>query len=106
MTCVFPAVGQRTRADFIAFPVELEFASHTSLTYYNVNSNGKIVGSETVTTRVEPITDQIFLVTWQESDKTAVVHVEDYQKRTIVTNITNPPDLTFGRHHGAFKQLS
>jgi len=46
----------------------------------------------------------IFLVTWQEADKTTVVHVEDYVKRTIVTNITNP-DLTFEQYHGTFTEL-
>jgi hypothetical protein len=60
---------------------------------------------ETVTVKVEPITGEIFLVTWQESDKTTVVHIEDYGRHTIVTNITNP-DLTFDQFHGTFKQLS
>ena len=58
-----------------------------------------------MTIKVEPITDGIFLVTWQESDKTTVVHIEDYNRQTIVTNITNP-DLTFDQFHGTFRQLS
>jgi hypothetical protein len=106
MTNAFPAVGHRYFVDFVAFRVELQFTSDTSLTYYNVDANGKIVGSQTVTIKVEPITDQIFLVTWQESDKTTVVHIEDYGRHTIVTNITNPPDLAFDQYHGTFKQLS
>jgi hypothetical protein len=105
MTCAFPAVGHRYFVDFVAFRVELQFTSDTSLTYYNVDGDGKITGSETVTIKVEPITDQIFLVNWQESDKTTVVHIEDYARQTIVTNITNP-DLTFDQYHGTFKQLS
>jgi hypothetical protein len=91
--------------DFVAFQVELEFSSETSLTYYNLDKDGKRVGSETVAIKVEPITEGIFLVTWQESDKTTVVHVEDYVRRTIVTNITEP-DLTFDQFHGTFRQLS
>jgi hypothetical protein len=106
LASAFPAVGHRYLVDFVAFRVELQFTSDTSLTYFNVDANGKIVGQETVTIKVEPITDQIFLVTWQESDNTTVVHVEDYERHTIVTNITSPPNLKFDQFHGTFKQLS
>ena len=58
-----------------------------------------------MTIKVEPITDGIFLVTWQESDKTTVVHIENYNRQTIVTNITEP-DLTFDQFHGTFRQLT
>jgi hypothetical protein len=33
------------------------------------------------------------------------VHIEDYRKKTIITNITNP-DLTFDEFHGTFVRLS
>ena len=101
----FPAVGHRYFVDFQAFQVELDFMSQTSLTYYNLDKNGNKVGSETVTVKAEPIAEEIFLVTWQESDKSTVVHVEDYNRRTIVTNITDS-DLNFSQFHGTFRQLS
>jgi hypothetical protein len=101
----FPGVGHRYFVDFVAFQVELDFTSETSLTYYNLDKNGNKVGSETVTIKVEPITDGIFLVTWQESDKTTVVHIEDYNRHTIVTNITES-DLSFDQFHGTFRKLS
>jgi hypothetical protein len=101
----FPAIGHKYLVDFVAFRVQLSFTSETSLTYYNVAADGSIVGSETVTVKIEPIADMIFLVTWQESDKTTVVHIEDYGKKTIVTNITSP-DLTFDQFHGTFVELS
>ena len=104
MASGFSGVGHRYFVDFVAFQVELDFASEMSLTYYNLDKNGNKVGSETVTIKVEPITDGIFLVTWQESDKTTVVHIEDYNRQTIVTNITEP-DLTFDQFHGTFRQL-
>ncbi len=104
MDSKFPAVGHKYLVDFVAFRVQLYFSSETSLTYYNVAKDGSITGSETVTIKVEPIVGQVFLVTWQESDKTTVVHIEDYGKKTIVTNITNP-DLTFNQFHGTFVQL-
>jgi hypothetical protein len=104
MNTGFPAVGHRYFVDFQAFRVELDFTSESSLTYYNLDKDGNKIGSETVAIKVEPITDGIFLVTWQESDKTTVVHIEDYIRQTIVTNITGS-DLTFDQFHGTFRQL-
>jgi len=105
MVSTFPTSGHRYLVDFRAFRVQLYFTSATSLTYYNVAADGTIKGSETGTTKVEPIGDEIFLATWQESDKNTVVHIEDYKKNTIITNITSP-DLTFGQFHGTFEQVS
>jgi hypothetical protein len=101
----FPAIGHRYLVDFKAFRVELYFPSYTSLTYTNLDQNGKPVGSETVTIKVEPIRDHLFLVTWQEADKTTVVHLEDYKENTIITNITGP-DRTFSEYHGQMKEIS
>ena len=61
--------------------------------------------SETVTIAVESIRDGLFLVTWQEADKTTVVHLEDYKTDTIITNITGP-DLSFSRFHGTMTLIS
>ena len=105
MASGFPGVGHRYFVDFVAFRVELDFTSETSLTYYNLDKDGNKVGSETVTIKVEPITEGIFLVTWQETDKTTVVHVEDYIRHTIVTSITEP-NLAFDQFHGTFRELS
>jgi hypothetical protein len=101
----FPAVGHRYLVDFVAFRVELYFTSLTSLTYTGIAPDGSRGGSETVTIRVEPLRDNLYLVTWQESDKTTVVHVEDYTRDTIVTSITNP-DNSFDQFHGTFTMLS
>ena len=101
----FPAVGHRYRVDFKAFQVELYFPSDRTLTYTNLNSAGEPVGSETVSIKVEAIRDHLFLVTWQESEKTTVVHLEDYKEQTIITNITDP-DLTFSEYHGTITQIS
>lgn len=60
------------------------------MTNYNLDENGQRVGQETVTIAVEPIRDGLFLVTWTESDKTTVVHLEDYRDNRIITNITTP----------------
>lgn len=101
----FPAVGHRYLVDFVQFRVELYFSSETSLTYTGIRQDGTRGQSETVTIRVEPIADAIFLVTWQEADKTTVVHLEDYRRMSIVTTITNP-DLSFDQYHGTFVELA
>jgi hypothetical protein len=100
----FPAVGHRYLVDFKVFRVQLYFESETSLTYTGVKPDGTPGGSETVSIKVEAIGDYLFLVTWQEADKTTVVHVEDYKHNTIITNITNS-DLTFDQYHGTFTQI-
>jgi hypothetical protein len=100
----FPAVGHRYLVNFVKFRVELDFQSETSMTYYNLNAAGERVGQETVAISVDPIRDGLFLVTWTESDKTTVVHLEDYRRMRIVTNITDPKDgLT--RFEGTMTQI-
>jgi hypothetical protein len=105
MSEIFPAIGHRYLVDFEAFRVELYFESETSLTYTGIKKDGSHGSSETVTITVEPIRDQLFLVTWQESDKTTVVHLEDYKLNTIITNITEP-NGTFSKFHGKMQLIS
>lgn len=105
MECAFPAVGHRYLVDFQAFRVELFFASESSLTYTGIAPDGSHGGSETVSISVEPIRDGLFLVTWQEADKTTVVHLEDYRNNTIITNITDA-DKTFSKFHGTMTLIS
>ena len=101
----FPAIGYRYLVDFQAFRTELFFASATELTYTGVRADGSHGASETVTIEIEPVAELLYLVTWQESDRTTVVHLEDYQENTIVTHIT-APDGTFSKYHGRMTQLS
>lgn len=97
----FPAVGHRYLMDFKAFRVELDFASETSMTYYNLDAIGNRVGQETVTISVEPIRDGLFLVTWTESDRTTVVHLDDYREMRIITN----PASGLSKFEGSVAQI-
>jgi hypothetical protein len=118
MPDAFPAVCHTYLVDFRSatgahFRVQLAFASETSLTYTGIDANGNPIpdSSETVEITVEPIRDQLFLVTWQESDGTTVVHLEDYKTNTIITNITEPSADAktapkFVKFHGTVTQLS
>lgn len=100
----FPAVGRRYLVDFQAFRVELFFESITSLTYTEIKPDGSRGSSETVTIVVEPIRDHLFLVTWQEADRTTVVHLEDYKNETIITCITGP-NSDFSKFHGTISLI-
>ena len=117
MSDAFPAVGHKYLVDFTApgggFRVQLDFTSETSLTYTGIDGDGNPIpdSSETVTITVEPIRDQLFLVTWQEGGGTTVVHLEDYKLNTIVTNITLPASDAksapeFVRFKGTMTQIS
>ena len=101
----FPAVSHRYLVNFQAFRVELYFQSETMLTYTSIREDGSRGDSETVSIMVEPIRDQLFLVTWQEADKTTVVHLEDYKNNLIITNITRP-DSCFAKFHGQMTLIS
>lgn len=103
----FPAVGHTYLVDFQQFRVELFFESETSMTYTGVRPDGSHGGSETVAITVRPVRDGLFLVTWQEADKTTVVHLEDYKLNRIVTHITDPgPERTFSIFEGTMSQIS
>ena len=83
----------------------MDFESETSLTYTGIHPDGSRDGPETVVITVEPIRDQLILVTWQEADKTTVVHLEDYKQNTIITNITEP-GMKFSNYHGRMTLIS
>lgn len=101
----FPAAGHVYIVDFGAFVVELNFESDTKLTYTGIRPDGSRGQSETVWITATYIRDNVFMVTWQEGDKTTVVHVEDYENNVIYTNITNPNN-TFQKFKGTVRQIS
>jgi hypothetical protein len=103
MASDFPGAGHKYLADFQAFKIMLSFASDTSLTYTDLNPDGSAGEIETVVIKAESIAPQVYLVTWVESDNTTVVHIEDYGRNTIITNITSPaPNFSFDQFHGTF----
>lgn len=95
----FPAVGHVYQVDFGQGHVfNLNFHSMTAMSFSVPGEAGQANEAITVT----PIRPQVFMVTWQESDKTTVTHVEDYQNGVVFTNIT-PPDGSFIHWKGTLK---
>ena len=95
----FPAVGHVYQVDFGVFVADLHFESETKMTYTLPDG-----GSETVKTTVIQIRSGVYMVYWQESNKSTVVHIEDYEKGIVYTNITQN-DLTFENLKGTLKKL-
>jgi hypothetical protein len=83
----FPGVGHVVQVDF-GNKWDLHFTSMTTMTY--TPAGHPVAEGETVKIAVTPIRPGVFMVTWQESDKTTVVHVEDYQNGSLFTNISTP----------------
>jgi hypothetical protein len=99
----FPAVGHVYEAHFGSWVHHLHFASETVMTL--TNAQGPFKGaSETVQIAVTPIRPGVFLICWQEADKTTVVHVEDFASGIVHTHITEPNGI-FIRHSGILTEL-
>jgi len=60
--------------------------------------------SETVQIAVTPIRPGVFLICWQEANKTTVVHVEDFANGIVHTRITERTGA-FIRRRGTLKQV-
>lgn len=101
---VFPAVGHTYEVDYGGdFLVRLEFKSVTALTIYGMK--GKYADFvENVAIMVTPIRPGVFMVAWQEENKTTVAHVEDFENGIIYANITQPGNV-FLRLQGFFRLI-
>ena len=102
-TIHFPAVGHVYEAHFGSWVHHLHFASETEMTL--TIAAGPVTGtSETVQIAVTPIRPGVFLICWQEANKTTVVHVQDFANGIVHTNITERRGA-FLRRSGTLKQV-
>jgi hypothetical protein len=86
-TLHFPAVGHVYEANFGSWVHHLRFESEAVMIL--TNAEGPFAGiSETVQITVTSIRPGVFMICWQEADKTTVVHVEDFENGIVYTNIT------------------
>lgn len=100
----FPATGHIYIADFNVLRFELDFTSPGSLTYTLLQADGSRGNSETVAIVAEELRPGLFLVTWTEANGTTVVHIEDFERGTIITNITGP-DHSFNQLSGDLSKV-
>jgi hypothetical protein len=102
-TTPFPAVGHVYEANFGSWIFHFHFQSETVMTLTNAEGPFKGI-SETVQISAMPIRPGVFMISWQEADKTTVVHVEDFENGIVHTNVTEPNGV-FLRRSGTLKKL-
>ncbi len=99
----FPAVGHVYEANFGSWIHHFHFKSETVMTLTNIE--GPYSGiSETVQIAVTLIRTGIFMISWQEADRTTVVDVVDLENGIVHTNVTELRGI-FIRRRGTLKKV-
>lgn len=94
-TDVFPATGHVYRVDFgSGNAFDIDFTSDHSMTFTKRQppSRGQV---ETIRFDHRRIREGLYLVRWQEADRTTVVHLEDFARERVYTHITRPDGSFF-----------
>lgn len=92
---LFPASGHAYQVDFggdNAFVIAFKSDQEMTFTRLKEPNKGYV---ETIHFEHKKIRDGVYMVYWQEADKTTVVHVEDFARGIIHTNITSPDGSFF-----------
>lgn len=88
-TAIIPIVGHVFEADFGAMTFHLHFETDSTMILTEVR--GPQVGlKQTVNIKKVEIRPNVYLVYWQEADKTAVTDLQDYENQVVYANITTP----------------
>ncbi len=91
----FPATGHTYRVDFgggNAFDIDFASDRHMTFTKLQPPAQGQV---ETIRFDHRRIREGLYLVRWQEADKTTVVHLEDFARGRVYTHITRPDGRFF-----------
>ena len=102
-TTHFPAVGHVYQANFGSWVFQLHFESETVMTLTNAEGPFKGI-AETVQISVTPIRPGVFMICWQEADKTTVVHIDDFENGIVHTCVTEPNGV-FIHKSGTLKEV-
>lgn len=91
----YPLIGKKAQADFGGdFVFELDFIDNKHMTFVGVKGTQEGVTDNVIYTAIE-VAPNIYMVYWIEpSTNTHVVHVQDFNRGIVYTNISNP-DGTF-----------
>jgi hypothetical protein len=84
-----PVIGHSFKVDFGVYVFKIDFLSETQMTFTELK--GPDPGfTETVAITRREIRPNVFMVYWQEKDKTTVTHIEDFANGLVYTDITSP----------------
>lgn len=102
----YPAAGHVYEINFGDFAFYFDFDQNDKeLTFTEVPSEKPMgIPKETVRYTAVPIRPGVFMVYWKEHNGTTVVHVEDFEKEIVYTNVTLP-DHTFLNRSGTLKKI-
>ena len=102
-TTPLPALSHVYEANFSSWVFHLHFIAETVMTLTDVEGPYKGT-SETVQIAVTPIRPGVFLICWQEADKTSLVHIADFANGIVHSNVTEPNGV-FIRRSGTLKEV-
>lgn len=71
---------------------------------YRVLTGPRAGSTETVALTVEPLRPGLFATSWQEGDRTTVVHVEDFERGEFLSHVTFA-DGRFMLHRGRMRRV-
>lgn len=101
----YPAPGKSYEARFGDTAFLLRFdADGKRMRFEDIGEKPVDTVAQTVDYTAVKIRPNVYMVYWTEADGTTVVHVEDFEKRTVHTNITTP-DLQFLNMTGSFTEV-
>ena len=92
-------VGHKYKASYPGGPqflLDFKSVTYMEATFLAGPSKGQVLKINFTAKEVAP---SVYLLTWQEEDKTTVVHVDDFSKLVSYSNATLP-DKTFQTHVG------
>jgi hypothetical protein len=89
--------------NFGSWLFHLHFKSETAMTLTNAEGPFKGI-SETVQFSVTPIRPGVFMICWQEAEKTTVVHIDDFENGIVRTRVTEPNGV-FTHKSGTLKEV-
>ena len=102
----YPMVGKRYFVEFPTMSFYLHFLSDTALGFIVEKSPDLPKGSaHTVDIVIEPLRDELYLVSWQEQSGNTVVHLEDFREHRVHAFLTMR-DLTFVRQSAALLEVA
>ncbi|MFT3906663.1 MAG: hypothetical protein QM718_10195 [Steroidobacteraceae bacterium] len=97
-------VGETWIFDIGVAEIEHRFVAPGQL-HYHVLSGPRRGSEETVPLDVQAIRPGVFLTSWQEQDRTTVVHLEDFERGEFFSHVSFS-DGRFIRHHGRMRRAA
>ncbi|SPL71950.1 MBL fold metallo-hydrolase [Acinetobacter stercoris] len=85
----YPVIGQKIRVDFDQLKFDLDFKDNKELTFTGAGGSVGPEVQETVQYTPVEVAKNVFMVYWHEKDDSNVVHVQDYNRNIVYTNISS-----------------